>query len=74
MIKNLFEQLKPQYKNMFDNFSNEYPNYTNTLIEYLKSHYEMTDVSYFTASMICSITKVKLTEFLTLFEDENETS
>ncbi len=34
----------------------------------------MTDVSYFTASMICSITKVKLTEFLTLFEDENETS
>ncbi len=75
MKNNLFDKLKPEYKNIFEEkLKGEYPNYTKTITDYLKKEESIINVTYMVAGMICSMLGVQLTQFLLIFEDEDVTS
>ncbi len=75
MKNNLFDKLKPEYKNIFEEkLKGEYPNYTKTITDYLKKEESVINVTYMVAGMICSMLGVQLTQFLLIFEDEDVTS
>jgi len=75
MKNNLFDKLKPEYKNIFEEkLKGEYPNYTKGIVDYLKSEESIINVTYMVAGMICSMLGVQLTQFLLIFEDEDVTS
>jgi len=68
MKNNLFDKLKPEYKNIFEEkLKGEYPNYTKGIVDYLKSEESIINVTYMVAGMICSMLGVQLTQFLLIF-------
>lgn len=74
MKNNLFDKLKPEYKNIFEEkLKGEYPNYTKTITDYLKKEESIINVTYMVAGMICSMLGVQLSHFLLIFEDEDVT-
>jgi hypothetical protein len=55
-MRNLFDRLKPQYKEIFEEkLKGEYPNYTKTITDYLKKEESIINVTYMVAGMICSM-------------------
>lgn len=73
-MRNLFDRLKPQYKEMFEEkLKGEYPNYTKGIVDYLKSEDSFSKVSYLIATCVCNILNEPINHFLILFEEEDLT-